>query len=240
LLPRTLAAATDSRIDVLLDEPIGWIDPCIYGHFAENLGGVIYDGVWVGRGSPIPNVAGIRRALIDEMRKIKSPVVRFPGGCFADSYDWRDGIGPAERRPRRTNFWARDLPADAPMNQRYDPNQFGTNEFINFCRLTGSRPYLTANVRGLPAEEFARWVEYCNAPAGSTTLAETRATAGDAAPFDVQLWAVGNEAWGCGGDFTAKSYAREFSRYVAALPDYGPPLYLVACGPDKDDWEWTR
>jgi alpha-N-arabinofuranosidase len=125
------------------------------------------------------------------------------------------------------------------MNQKYDPNQFGTNEFMLFCRASGSQPYLAANVRSLPAEEFARWVEYCNAPSGSTTLAGLRAVSGDSAPFDVRYWAVGNEAWGCGGDFTPQAYAREFCRYVAAVPDYGQPLSLVASGPDKDDWEWT-
>ena len=96
----------DSRIEVLLGEPLGTISPNIYGHFAENLGGVIYDGIWVGEKSKVPNVNGIRKELVEEMRKIKAPVVRYPGGCFADSYDWRDGIGPADKRPRRTNFWA--------------------------------------------------------------------------------------------------------------------------------------
>ena len=105
-MPPASPAADDSRIEVLLGEPLGTISPNIYGHFAENLGGVIYDGVWVGEKSKVPNVNGIRKELVDEMRKIKAPVIRYPGGCFADSYDWRDGIGPADKRPRRTNFWA--------------------------------------------------------------------------------------------------------------------------------------
>src|SRR5258707_2692764 len=100
------SSAADSRIEVLLDEPFGAISPNIYGHFTENLSGVIYDGIWVGEDSKVPNVYGIRKALVDEMRKIKPALVRFPGGCFADSYDWRDGVGPREKRPRRTNFWA--------------------------------------------------------------------------------------------------------------------------------------
>lgn len=183
------ATADDSRIELLLAEPLGTISPNIYGHFTENLGGVIYDGLWVGEKSKVPNVKGIRKELIEEMRKIKAPVVRYPGGCFADSYDWRDGIGPAEKRPRRTNFWAQEETAAGPANHKYDPNQFGTNEFIQFCKLIGSQPYLAANVRSLPATEFYRWVEYCNSPAGTTTLADMRAAAGYAEPFGVRFGA---------------------------------------------------
>jgi alpha-L-arabinofuranosidase len=239
LLSSAVAVAANSRVEILLDEPIGRISPNLYGHFAENLGGVIYDGIWVGRDSKIANVGGVRRALIEQMRAIKAPIVRFPGGCFADSYDWRDGIGAPGQRPRRTNFWASQLPPGAPRDQRYDPNQFGTNEFIEFCRATGSQPYLAANVRSLPAEEFGQWVEYCNAPAGSTTLADARGSQGDAAPFDVRYWGVGNEPWGCGGTFTPAEYAEEFCRYAAAVPEFTTPLSLVASGPDKDDWNWT-
>lgn len=234
------AAAAESRVEVLLGEPMGTISPDIYGHFTENLGGVIYDGIWVGTNSKVPNVDGIRKELIDQMRKIKAPVVRYPGGCFADSYDWRDGIGPAEKRPRRTNFWAGVEPASAPANQMYDPNQFGTNEFVHFCKLIGSEPYLAANVRSLPAEQFYRWVEYCNSPAGSTTLAEERASAGFRDPFNVRYWGVGNESWGCGGNFTAQEYAVEFRRYTTWVPGYGVPLSFVASGPNDDNWEWTR
>ena len=120
------SGTADSRIEVLVNEPLGTISPNLYGHFTENLSGVVYDGIWVGANSKVPNIDGIRKDLIDEMRKIKSPVVRFPGGCFADSYDWRDGIGPAEKRPRRTNFWAQEETAAGPANHKYDPNQFGT------------------------------------------------------------------------------------------------------------------
>src|SRR5579885_1397985 len=153
-----------ARIEVVLDEPLGTIDPNIYGHFAENLSGVIYDGIWVGENSKVPNINGIRKELVEEMRKIKPPIVRFPGGCFADSYDWRDGVG--------------------------------TIEFAEFCRLLGAQPYLAANLRSLPAEQFYRWVEYCNSPAGSTTLADERAAAGFKDPFNVRYWGVGNESWG--------------------------------------------
>ena len=219
----------DSRIEVLLDEPLGTISPNIYGHFTENLGAVIYDGVWVGPNSNIPNIDGVRKELVENLRKIKAPVIRFPGGCFADSYDWHDGIGPSDRRPKRTNFWGGS-----------DPNQFGTNEFVHFCKLVGAEPYLAANVRSLPAKDFYQWVEYCNSPAGSTTLADTRAAAGYKDPFQVRYWGVGNESWGCGGNFTPQEYAVEFRRFTTWVPTYGQDLSFVASGPSDDGWDWTR
>ena len=232
--------AADSRIEVLFDEPLGTISSNIYGHFAENLGGVLYDGIWVGEKSRIANVDGLRTELIEHMRKIKAPVIRYPGGCFADSYDWRDGIGPAEKRPRRTNFWANDETDKTPANHRYDPNAVGTNEFVHFCKLIGAEPYLAANVRSLPASAFYQWVEYCNSPAGSTTLADVRAAAGYTDPFQVKYWGVGNESWGCGGEFTPQEYAVEFRRYSTWLPRFGEHLNLIASGPNTDDWSWTR
>ena len=235
LLPSRIA---DSHIDVLLSEPLGTISPNIYGHFTENLGGVIYDGVWVGEDSKVPNQYGIRSALIEQLRKIKAPVIRWPGGCFADSYDWRDGVGPREKRPRRTNFWSGS--PQSPAVHKYDPNQFGTDDFVRFCRLTGAEPYLAANVRSLPAEAFDRWVEYCNSPEGSTTLADLRKAGGSPQPFNVHYWGVGNESWGCGGEFTAQEYAVEFRRYTTSLPRYGQQLQLIPSGPNDDDWSWTR
>jgi alpha-N-arabinofuranosidase len=232
----------DSRIEVLTGETLGIISPNVYGHFAENLSGVIYDGIWVGPASKIPNIDGIRKELVDEMRRIKAPVVRFPGGCFADSYDWRDGVGAPDKRPRRTNFWNGGESEGAPASHHYDPNQFGTNEFTHFCKLIGSEPYLAANLRSLPAEEFYRWVEYCNSPAGTTTLADTRAAAGFKDPFNVRFWGVGNESWGCGGNFTAQEYAVEFRRFTTFVPRYEKEneLSFIASGPNVDDWSWTR
>ncbi|HEY6386410.1 MAG TPA: alpha-L-arabinofuranosidase C-terminal domain-containing protein [Candidatus Acidoferrum sp.] len=232
--------AADSRIEVLFDEPLGTISPNIYGHFVENLSGVLYDGIWVGEKSPVPNISGLRKSLIDHMRKIKASVIRFPGGCFADSYDWRDGIGPAEKRPRRTNFWAMGESEKAPTSHRYDPNAVGTNEFVHFCKLIGAEPYLATNVRSLPASAFQQWVEYCNSPAGSTTLADVRAAAGYPEPFRVKYWGVGNESWGCGGEFTPQEYAVEFRRYSTWLPTYGDNLNLIASGPNTGEWSWTR
>lgn len=232
--------AADSHIEVLFDEPLGTISPNIYGHFVENLSGVLYDGIWLGEKSPVANIDGLRKSLMEHMRKIKATVIRFPGGCFADSYDWRDGIGPADKRPRRTNFWAMGESEKAPASHRYDPNAVGTNEFVHFCKLIGAEPYLAANVRSLPASAFQQWVEYCNSPAGSTTLADARAAAGYPDPFRVKYWGVGNESWGCGGEFTPQEYAVEFRRYSTWLPTYGDNLNLIASGPNTDDWSWTR
>jgi alpha-N-arabinofuranosidase len=230
----------DARIDILPAEPIGTISPEIYSHFIEHLGGVIYDGVWVGEGSKIPSVNGIRKAFIDTMRAVKAPVLRWPGGCFADSYDWHDGIGPAAKRPARTGFWGQQ-----------DSNQYGLHEFMHTCRAIGCKPYLAADLRSLPARDFYQEIEYCNAPSGDVpsnsaakavpnALAAQRAANGDPAPFDVDLWGVGNESWGCGGNMSPEEYAAEFRRYTAWTPSYNKtPLRLVAVGPNGDDVDWT-
>jgi alpha-N-arabinofuranosidase len=240
---RVWAKTADAHVEVLFDEPKGVISPNIYGQFTEHIGGVIYDGVWVGEGSEIPNRYGIRAALIDKLKQIHIPVIRWPGGCFADSYDWADGIGPASNRPRRTNFWEGDADAKRLHGkgpQIFEPNTFGTNEFMRFCKLTGAEPYLAANLRSLPALSFDRWIEYCNSPANSTTLAETRAAAGFPEPFNVRYWGVGNESWGCGGNFTPEEYASEFRRYTTWLPSYGVDLQLIGSGPTADDIDWTH
>jgi alpha-N-arabinofuranosidase len=241
-VPSATTASDDAVIEIMLDEPLGTISPLIYSHFTEELGAVIYDGVWVGENSKIANTGGIRIALIEKMRQIKAPAVRWPGGCFADSYDWRDGVGPKDKRPRRTDFWVDD-PDSKGLPRKglpsYDPNQFGTDEFVRFCKLSGAEPYLAANVRSLNAYAFDQWVEYCNSPAGSTTWAEVRAASGSAEPYNVQYWGVGNESWGCGGNFTPEEYASEYRRYQSWLPKYGVDLKLIASGPNQDDVDWT-
>ena len=239
LAPRATTAA-DARIDVLLDEPIARIDPNVYGHFVEHLGGVVYDGIWVGEGSKVPNAGGIRQALVDHMRRIPASVIRWPGGCFADSYDWRDGVGPREARPRRTNFWAEGMDARPDGPWKYDPNHFGTNEFVRFVRLCKGEPYLAANLRSLPARDFYQWVEYCNSPAGSTTLAALRAKGGDPEPMRVRFWGVGNETWGCGGNLTAEEYAVEYRKFTAWVPRFGHELSFIGSGPNGGDFGWTR
>jgi alpha-N-arabinofuranosidase len=243
LAPRSLrAAGPEVSIEVLLEESLGTISPDLYGHFTEHIGGVIYDGIWVGEDSAVPNQGGIRTALVEHMRRLKPSVVRWPGGCFADSYNWRDGIGSRADRPRRTNFWINERflqnAPDGPV--KYEPNQFGTNEFMRFCKLIGAEPYLATNLRSNTARDFYQWVEYCNAPAGLTTLSDQRAAAGDADPFRVRFWGVGNESWGCGGNFTPEEYAMEFRRFTAWVPSYGVPLAFIGSGPNGGDVDWTR
>ena len=240
LVPPRSSRAADSRIEVLLDETIAPVPADLYGHFVEHLGGVVYDGIWVGERSKVANTGGIRQALVDHMRRLPPAAIRWPGGCFADSYDWRDGVGTPASRPARTNFWINDMTGRPDGPQKFDPNRFGTSEFVRFCRLAGGEPYLAANLRALPARDFYQWIEYCNSPAGRTSLAELRASGGDREPFKVRYWGVGNESWGCGGNFTPEEYASEYRRFTAWLPRYGVDLSLVGSGPNGGDLSWTR
>ncbi len=246
LRPRS-AQAAESRIEVLVNEPIGKISPEIYSHFIEHLGAVIYDGIWVGEKSKIPNYNGLRKELVDNLKRIKPAVIRYPGGCFADQYDWRDGVGPRDKRPTRVNFWAdthykttkayEDLQGGP---QKYESNHFGTDEFVSFCRMVGAEPYLAANVRSRDVRVFLEWLEYCNAPANLTTWSTERVKNGYRDPHKVSFWGVGNESWGCGGDFTPDEYATEFRKFTAWLPTYGVPLKLIGSGPNGGDVNWTR
>ncbi len=237
---------TDSRVEILPDEPIGVIAPEVYGHFAEHIGGVVYDGIWVGQDSTIPNVGGIRKELVDHMRRLQPGSLRWPGGCFADSYNWKDGVGPVSERPRRANFWLnqtfmRNAP-DGPS--KYEPNQFGTDEFLRFCELIRAKPYIGVNARTLPAQDFVDWVEYCNAPPGTTSFGDMRTTNGHRAPYQVSYWGIGNESWGCGGDMLPEDYAAIFRRFTSFIPNFGLDLKLAAVGPsdswDNRDLAWTE
>ncbi|MBV9181131.1 MAG: alpha-N-arabinofuranosidase [Acidobacteria bacterium] len=235
-----LWGAADCEVEISPDRPGAIIQPCNYGHFIEHLGGVIYDGVWVGRDSKIENVDGIRRRFIDDMRRIGAPCLRWPGGCFADGYHWRDGIGPPRARPRTYNFWETRMPNGLHATES---NQFGVHEFIHLCRLLGAEPYLAANLGSGTPREFHDWVSYCNAPPGTESLAEERAANGDKEPFRVRYWGVGNEAWGCGGDMTPEQYAAEYRKFVTQFPIYLSP-FLIATGPRghaRDmDLSWTK
>ena len=224
------AGASGLSVTVLLDEPIGTIRPAIYSQFAEHIGGVIYDGIWVGTDSKVAehrrNPQGAGRAC-QAAGQGRGPLA---GGCFADRYHWRDGIGPVASRPAAVRPLAR--------GDRAEP--FGTHEFIRFCRLCDVEPYFAANVGTGSPEEFQQWVEYCNAPAGSTTLADERAANGDREPLGIRYWGVGNESWGCGGKFTPEDYCREYRKFTEWLPEYGVKLYLIAAGPNSNDLDWTR
>lgn len=243
-LPVPLAAqgsAADALVRVRPGAPGPEISPHIYGQFIEHLGGVIEDGIWVGPGSKIPNVAGLRREFVEDMKRIATPNFRWPGGCFADAYHWRDGIGPRERRPKTYNFWQPSVPKGVDVTET---NQFGTHEFIRLCRLTGAEPYIAANVgSGTPAE-FADWVLYCNAPAGTVSLARERAANGDPEPFRVRYWGVGNESWGCGGNMKPQEYATEYRKFATQYPRAYQEPFFIAVGPSggrpDGHLEWTR
>jgi alpha-L-arabinofuranosidase len=248
IAPRAaFSQSAESKVEILINEPIGKINKDLYGHFVEHLGGVVYDGIWVGEKSKIPNYNGVRKALVDSLKKLNPGVIRYPGGCFADQYDWRDGIGDRSKRPTRVNFWA-DTKYKTTKNyedleggpQKYENNQFGTDEFVRFCKQVGAEPYLAANVRSRDVRVFMEWLEYCNAPANLTTWSTERAKNGFREPHKASFWGVGNESWGCGGDFTPEEYATEFRKYTAWLPTYGVPLKLIGSGPNGGDVNWTR
>ncbi len=240
---RLMSQTPDAFVEILPEEQLGTIAPEIYGHFTEHIGGVIYDGVWVGEKSKIRNYGGLRAEMVDALKKIHPAIMRWPGGCEADSYNWRDGIGPRANRPVHTNFWEVDRDAkrlNEKGKQIFETNEFGTNEFMNFCKMTGAEPYIAANVRSLPALEFDNWVEYCNSPQGSTTLARMREADGSRDPYKVRYWGVGNESWGCGGFFRPEDYASEFRRFATWIPQFGLDLELVASGPNGNDIDWTH
>jgi len=205
------ADAASATIEIAVDRPGAEISPHLYGQFIEHLGGVIYDGIWVGKNSKIANVAGIRKQFVDDMKRIAAPNFRWPGGCFADGYHWRDGIGDSAKRPRTYNYWQASMPRGLDHTE---PNEFGIHEFMNLCRLTGAAPYLAANMASGSPREFHEWVQYCNAPAGTVSLAAERAANGDANPFNVRFWGVGNESWGCGGSMSPQEYATLYRLYV--------------------------
>ncbi len=222
------------KIAVLSDAAIGEIRPELHSHFAEHLGNCTYNGLWVGPNSPIPNIAGYRRDAVTYLKALGIPVLRWPGGCFADDYHWRDGIGPAAKRPRRVNLW---------WGQYTEDNSFGTHEFLGLCKLIGAEPYLAGNVgSGTPAE-LRDWMEYCNFPSGST-LSDERISNGAREPFAVKYWGVGNENWGCGGHMSPEEYAANYKRYSNYLTPRGgignTRAFLIACGPNRNDIDWSR
>jgi alpha-N-arabinofuranosidase len=209
----------------------GTISRHIYGHFAEHLGRCIYEGIWVGEGSPIPNTEGYRNDVLEALRCIRVPVLRWPGGCFADTYHWMDGIGPREVRPSMLNIhWGGVT----------ESNHFGTHEFFRLCELLGAEPYVCGNVGSGTVREMAEWVEYMTF-SGKSPMADLRRKNGREEPFRLKYFGVGNENWGCGGRMRPEYYADEFRRYNLYCRDYGSePLYRIACGPNSDDYDWTQ
>lgn len=203
----------------------------IYGHFSEHLGRCIYDGFWVADSLKVQKQGRIRMDVVEALKRIQIPNLRWPGGCFADEYHWRDGIGPYAQRPKMVNTnWGGVV----------EDNSFGTHEFLQLCSLLGTEPYVSANVGSGTVEEMAKWVEYLNFD-GVSPMTAIRKQNGREAPWKVTFWGVGNESWGCGGNMTPEYYANEFKRYATYARDYpGAPLKKIAAGPAGADYNWTE
>jgi alpha-N-arabinofuranosidase len=223
-----MAADKLNRIVVNIDLGAEKINKNVYGHFAEHLGTCIYGGFWVGENSLIPNTQGIRNDVINALREIAPPVIRWPGGCFADTYHWKDGIGPRDQRPSIINTNWGGVTED---------NSFGTHEFLLLCELIGAEPYICLNVGSGTVQEASDWVEYINSDAKSP-MTDLRKKNGREKPWNVKYWAVGNESWGCGGNMTPDYYTDLFKRFSTYMRS--GRLYRVASGGTDPDFDWTE
>lgn len=204
----------------------------IYGHFAEHLGRLIYGGLYVGDTSKIPNTAGVRNDVVAALKKLQIPNLRWPGGCFADTYHWKDGIGPRAQRPKIVNVWWGGVTED---------NSFGTHDFLNLCELLGTEPYLAGNVGSGEVQELADWVQYVNFD-GESPMSKLRRENGRDKPWKVKFWGVGNEAWGCGGNFTPEHYSDTYRKYATFMSDWTNTggLFRIASGSNSADYNWTE
>ena len=219
------------KIIISQDIPSFIIDKNIYGHFSEHLGRCIYEGLFVGENSAIPNVKGIRIDVAEALKALKIPNLRWPGGCFADEYHWMDGIGAKESRKKMINtHWGGVV----------EDNSFGTHEFLELCRQLGCEPYICGNLGSGTVREMQEWVEYITFD-GLSPMSQLRQENGQKEPWKVKYWGVGNENWGCGGNMTPEYYANEYKRYATYLRNFsGNQLYKIACGPNGSDYHWTE
>jgi len=222
--------ANKASLVIRADQPKGIINRNIYGQFAEHLGRLIYEGLWVGEDSPIPNTRGLRNDVVAALKELRIPVLRWPGGCFADEYHWRDGIGPRDQRPRRPNAsWG-----------GVDTNAFGTHEFLDLCEMLGAEPYINGNLGSGTPQEMMEWIEYMTSDSDST-LARLRRQNGRDKPWKVPYFAVGNESWGCGGEMRPEYYADEYRRYATFIKDHsGNHIQKMAVGSHDDYYAWTE
>jgi alpha-L-arabinofuranosidase len=207
------------------------ISKYIYGHFAEHLGRCIYDGIWVGPDSPVPNINGYRKDVFDALKALNMPVLRWPGGCFADTYHWKDGIGPRESRPKIKNvFWGGTV----------EDNSFGTHEFLNLCEMLGCDAYISANVGSGSVEEMTDWIEYMTSD-DDVQMARLRKQNGREKAWTVRFLGIGNESWGCGGDMTPEYYSNLLKQYSNYAWQYAHEKTIrVGCGSNGEDYNWTK
>lgn len=209
----------------------GHINPEIYGHFSEHLGRCIYNGIYVGENSSVPNVNGIRSDIVEAFRNIRLPVLRWPGGCFADEYHWKDGIGDKSKRKKMVNTNWGSITED---------NSFGTHEFMELCEQVGCQPYIAGNVGSGTVRELSEWVEYMTFD-GVSPMTDLRKANGREKPWKLKYLGIGNENWGCGGSMRPEYYADEYRRYQSFCKNYsGNELFKIACGPSSDDYWWTE
>ncbi len=213
------------------NQKIAKINKDIYGTFSEHLGRCIYEGTYVGENSPIPNVNGMRKDVVDALKEMGIPVLRWPGGCFADEYHWKDGIGPKESRKKMINTHWGGLVED---------NSFGTHEFFELCDQLGCDAYVNGNLGSGTVQEMSEWIEYMTFD-GVSPMAELRKQNGREKPWRLKYFAVGNENWGCGGNMMPHYYADEYRRYQVYVRNYDwkNPIYKIACGPNAFDFDWT-
>lgn len=202
----------------------------IYGNFSEHLGRCIYNGIYVGENSAIPNTDGIRNDIIDAFKNIKLPVLRWPGGCFADEYHWKDGIGEKATRKKMVNTHWGGVTED---------NSFGTHEFFRLCELVGCEPYIAGNLGSGTVQELSEWVEYMTFD-GISPMAELRRKNGREKAWRLKYLGIGNENWGCGGNMRPEYYCDEYRRYSTYCRNFGGELFKVACGPNAEDYNWTE
>ncbi|WP_028912242.1 alpha-N-arabinofuranosidase [Prevotella sp. MA2016] len=224
-------AAENVKATVHADQAGAKINKEIYGQFSEHLGCCIYGGLWVGENSQIPNINGYRKDVFEALKALQIPVLRWPGGCFADDYHWMDGIGPKEQRPSlRNNNWGGTI----------EDNSFGTHEFLNLCEMLGCEPYISGNVGSGTVKEMAQWVEYMTSD-GDTPMARLRRQNGRDKAWKVKYFGIGNEAWGCGGNMSPEYYSDEFRKFNTYLRDQGANrLYRIASGASDYDYNWTK
>ncbi len=218
-----------NRLVIHTDQGKNTIAPEIYGHFAEHLGRCIYEGFWVGEDSSIPNVRGIRKDVVAALKKLNIGVLRWPGGCFADEYHWKEGIGPRDKRPKMVNtHWGMVT----------ETNAFGTHEFLDLCEQLGCEACIAGNVGSGTVEEMAEWVEYMTFD-GDSEMANLRRANGRDKPWRVKYFGVGNENWGCGGNMTPEYYADLYKRFQTYVRNYsGNRIVKIACGPGGIDYNW--
>ena len=220
-----------ATITVDVAHPGAKISRHIYGHFAEHLGRCIYDGFWIDSALNVEKHGRIRMDIVKALKKIKVPNLRWPGGCYADEYQWRDGIGNPKKRPVTINSNWGGVTED---------NSFGTHEFLELCELIGCEPYISANMGTGSPESMKDWIEYLNY-AGKSALTNERTLNGHPEPYGVSFWGIGNESWGCGGDMVPEYYVNEYRRYQCYARNYsGNNLKKIASGPNVDDYKWME